>query len=127
MLKYCLARYKTQEKYDFVFDWFVKSKIIKELGNALFANDDIIFLNEDSNYITIFKDEMSITSVEALIKLILTMLTLMKMILELLLMSGLRLAVIDLNNIKYLKRNKLKINACRRAFNLKVALVHARR
>ena len=45
MLKYCLDRYKTQEKYDFVFDWFVKSKIIKELGNALFANDDIIFLN----------------------------------------------------------------------------------
>ena len=70
---------------------------------------------------------MSITSVEMLIKLILTMLTLMKRILELLFMSSLRLAVIDLNNIKYLKRNKLKINACRTAFNLKVGLVHARR
>ena len=70
---------------------------------------------------------MNITSVEILIKLILTMLTLMKMILELLFMSSLRLAVIDLNNIKYLKRNKLKINACRIAFNLKVGLVHARR
>ena len=33
----------------FVPDWFVTSKIIKKPDDDLFSNDDIIFVNEDSN------------------------------------------------------------------------------
>ena len=56
MLKYCLNRYKYQKISDkavddflpafkFVLDWFVTSKKIKKLHNALFADDDILFLD----------------------------------------------------------------------------------
>ena len=56
-------KYKTQEICDkainafllalkFVPDWFLTSKMIKRLNDALFANDDIIFINKDSNNIT---------------------------------------------------------------------------
>ena len=38
----------------FVPDWFVISEMIKELVDALFANDDIIFINEDSNSVIFF-------------------------------------------------------------------------
>ena len=55
VLKYCINRYETQEMCDkavdgfllalkFVIDWFVINKMIKKLHNALFADDDIIFL-----------------------------------------------------------------------------------
>ena len=30
----------------FIFDWFVTSKILEKLDNALLANDDILFYNE---------------------------------------------------------------------------------
>ena len=57
MLKYCLGRYKTQEMchkavddflpaLKFVPVWFVTSKMIKKL-DALFANDVILFFDED--------------------------------------------------------------------------------
>ena len=76
MLKYCLDRIKTQEMYDkaidsflptlkFVPDWFVTSKIIKKLDDDLFSNDDIIiFVNEDSNYVTFCSFEIGIVSVD---------------------------------------------------------------
>ena len=68
-------RYKTPEMCDnsvvaflptlkFVPDWFVTSKTIKSLDDDLFSNDDIILVNEDSNNITIFSDEMGIFSVD---------------------------------------------------------------
>ena len=37
----CLAPLK------FISDWFVTSKIIEEIDNALHADDDILFYNED--------------------------------------------------------------------------------
>ena len=60
MLKYCLDRYKTQEMCDkeqlmlfyHVPDLFISSKMIKKLNYDLFCNDDIIFVNEESNNIT---------------------------------------------------------------------------
>ena len=39
----CLAALK------FVPDWFVTSKMLEKLDNALHANDDILFYNEDFN------------------------------------------------------------------------------
>ena len=75
MLKYCLNRYKTQEicnkvvddflpALQFVCDWFVISKMIKKLDDALLANYDIIFINEDSNNVIFFSGEMGILSVD---------------------------------------------------------------
>ena len=75
MLKYCPDRYKIQEMCDkavedllsalkFVPDWFVTSKIIKKLDNTLFANDDIIFINKDTDNVSLFGDEMGILTVD---------------------------------------------------------------
>ena len=75
MLKYCFDRYKNQQICDkavngflptlkFVPDWFVTSNMIKKLDDALFANDGIIFINEDSNNVTFFGGEMGILSVD---------------------------------------------------------------
>lgn len=57
VLKYCLNRYKNQKKgykalYDclsalkFVSDWIFTNKMIQDLHEALFANDDVLFFNE---------------------------------------------------------------------------------
>ena len=59
ILKYYLDRYKTQKMcadafltiLKFVPDWSVPGKKIKKLDDHLFFNDDIIFVNEDSNYV----------------------------------------------------------------------------
>ena len=48
----------------FVLDWFVTSKMIKELEDALFINDGNIFINEHSNNVTCFGGEMSIFNVD---------------------------------------------------------------
>ena len=74
MLKYCPNRYKTLEISDkavddflpalkFVSNWIVTSKVIKKLDNASFANDDIIFIIEDFNNVTVFVYEIDIFSV----------------------------------------------------------------
>ena len=74
MLIYCLDRYKAQDIRDkaiddflptlgFVPDWFV-TRMIKRLDDALFSNDDLIFVNKNSNYLTFFSYEMGITSVD---------------------------------------------------------------
>ena len=46
----------------FVSDWFVTSKMIKKLYNALFADDDILFFDEDSGNDTFSSDEIGILS-----------------------------------------------------------------
>ena len=45
----------------FVPDWFVTSKIIKKLHNALFIDDDILFFSGD---VTSSSDEIGIFSVD---------------------------------------------------------------
>ena len=58
MLPYCLDKYKTQKMCDeavkdcltaftFVPDWCFTSKMLEKLDNALRANDDILFYDED--------------------------------------------------------------------------------
>ena len=48
----------------FVPDWFVSSKMIKKLHDALFADNDILFFGEDSSNVTLSSDEMGIISVD---------------------------------------------------------------
>ena len=63
MRKYCLDRHNTQEMFDkavnnflsalkFAPDWFVTSKMIKKLHNALSADDGILSFDEDSGDFT---------------------------------------------------------------------------
>ena len=62
MLKYCLGRYKTQgmcykavytclQALKFVADWFATDKMPKKLDDV-FSNDDITFVNTDSDNVT---------------------------------------------------------------------------
>ena len=44
----------------FIPGWFVPSEMI----NMIFSNDGIIFVTEDSNYITFFSDEAGFLSVD---------------------------------------------------------------
>ena len=83
-------------------------KVIKKLKDDIFSNDNIIFVNEDSNHVTFFGGEMSILSVD-LDKINLDMLIMMKMILKLLFMSDLWLGLININNANHVKRYKQRI------------------
>ena len=47
----------------FVLDWFVTKKMIEILSDDLFSKADIVFVNEGSNYVTFFNNEMGIPSV----------------------------------------------------------------
>ena len=70
-LNYCPDSYKIQEMRDksadnflpklkFISDWFVKSTIMKNIYHALFADDDILFSDEDSDNIPFSSDELGI-------------------------------------------------------------------
>ena len=72
-LKYCLDRYKTQEMcgkavddfwplLKFVRHWLVTSKTTKKNYNALLADDDLSFLDEDSGNVSFLSDEMGFLS-----------------------------------------------------------------
>ena len=75
MLKYFHDKYKTQQICDevvddflkalkFVLDWFVISKMIKKLSTALYADDGLLFFDEDSgSNVTFCCNEMGILSV----------------------------------------------------------------
>ena len=100
--------YKTQEMCDKAFDsflptlklaldWFVTSKMIKKL-DAIFSNDDIVFISEDSGNVTFSSNEMSILSTD-LNDINLDDVNFDEDILKLLLMSDLWLGVTDLNNV----------------------------
>ena len=69
--KYCPDTYETKKIYDeavdvclaklkFIPDWFFTSKILETFHDALFANDDILFFDEDFSKVTFFANEMGI-------------------------------------------------------------------
>ena len=43
----------------FVPDWLVTNKVLKDLDNVVFFNDDIVFVNADSD-VTFFSDDMDL-------------------------------------------------------------------
>ena len=68
MLKYYLDRYKTQKMCDkavdaflptlkYVFDWFITNKMLEKLY-VVFSNNDIVFVDADSDFVTFFSDNM---------------------------------------------------------------------
>ena len=73
ILKYCLDRCNTQKVCDkavddflptlkFVPDWFVKNKMLEKLDDVVFSNDDIVFVNADSDNVTFLRDDMGLVS-----------------------------------------------------------------
>ena len=74
-LNYCFNRYKTQGMcYKFVddflpmlkliFDWLITNKKIKKFYNALFADDDTLFFDEDSDNLTFSSNKIGIFIVD---------------------------------------------------------------
>ena len=74
MVKYCHDKYKTQELCDkavddflpalkFVPDWFATSKMIKKLSTALYADNGLLFFDEDSGNDTFCCNEVGMLSV----------------------------------------------------------------
>ena len=47
-----------------VLHWLVTSKVIKNLCNFLFRDDDVIFFDEDSSNVTFSSDEMGALNVD---------------------------------------------------------------
>ena len=105
LLKICHDSYKTPEMRDkavddfptalkSVPDWFVTSKVIKNLHSALFADGNIFFCDKDSGIVTFSSDEMSILSVD-FNNNNLDDAILIKVIIKLLFMLDLGLGVID--------------------------------
>ena len=55
---HCLAALK------FIPDWFVTSKMLEKFDNALHANDDILFYNEDFDKVTFIANQKHILVVD---------------------------------------------------------------
>ena len=75
MLKYCPDKYITQKmcdeaaddfltKLSFVTDWFFTSKIIKKLFTALYADENILYFDEDFGNVVFDCNEMGILNVD---------------------------------------------------------------
>ena len=47
-----------------ISDWFVTSKIIKKLFTALYADEDILYFNEDSGNVVFFCNETDILNLD---------------------------------------------------------------
>ena len=74
LIVYCPDKYKTQRMCDeaadyspaglkLISDWFVTGKTVKILYTALYADDGLIFFQEDSGDVTFCCNEMGILSV----------------------------------------------------------------
>ena len=71
MLKYCIDRYKTQKVCDeavdyyllvltFIPDWFVTSKILETFHDALLANNDILFSDDQMCIVGVDLDKINL-------------------------------------------------------------------
>ena len=70
-----------------ISDWFVASKMIKQLYTSLYADDALLFFDEDSGDVTFCCDEMGILNLN--LNILILILILMKIILILLVLSDL--------------------------------------
>ena len=71
LIVYCNDKYKTQKICDkavddslaalkLIPDWFVTSKMIKELYTALYADENVLYFNNDSGDVVFSCNEMGI-------------------------------------------------------------------
>ena len=44
-------------------DWFVRSKMIEKLDSTVFSNDDILFCDLDSDFVTFFSNDIGVNSI----------------------------------------------------------------
>ena len=74
LIVYCPDKYITQRMFDepvddslaalkLIPDWFVTSKMFKKLYNGLYADENILYSNKDSSYVTFCFDEIGVLSV----------------------------------------------------------------
>ena len=68
----------------FICDWFVTSEMLEKFHDALFANDDILFFNEDFNKVTFIANKRHNLAVDLDKLIFMKIKILMKMILILL-------------------------------------------
>ena len=72
---YCPDKYKTQRMCDetvddslaalkLIPDWFVTSKMIKKLFNVLYANENILYFNEDFGNVVFSFNEKGILNID---------------------------------------------------------------
>ena len=94
----------------------VTSQTLENFHDAVLANDDILFFDEDFNKVSFFANQMVILAVE-LDKIVLDHDDndlLMKMILILLLIPDFWLGIVNFKNAKHVKKDIPKrINACK--------------
>ena len=75
MIVYCSNRNKTQRMCDesvddclealkFVPDWFVTSKMLEKINNALLAHDDMFFFNKDFHKVTFITNQINVLAVD---------------------------------------------------------------
>ena len=75
LIVYCPDKYKTQGICDeavdsplaalkLIPDWFVTSKMIKELCAALYADENILYFNEDSGNVVFTCKEMGVLDID---------------------------------------------------------------
>ena len=83
-------------------DWFVTSKMLGKLNNALHANDDILFYNADFDKVSFIASQRHVLPVDLLI--LIMIIIFMMMILILLFMSDFWLGVVNLKDAKHLKK-----------------------
>ena len=79
-------------------DWFVTSKMIKKLYTALYADENILYFNEDSGNVVFSGNEMGISN-------ILNIIILMKMILILSFILNFWLGILNLKNLNHFKKS----------------------
>ena len=83
----------------FIHDWSVMSKMIKKLFTALYADETIVYFNEDSSNVVFNCSEMGILNVD------IDNINLDNNFDELLFLSDFRLGILNLKNVKYLKKS----------------------
>ena len=84
-------------------DWFVLSKMIKRLFNALYADENILYFNEDSNVVFNCNEWVFLTYI---LIILIFIIILMKLIRIQLLFSDFWLGIFNLKNAKNLKKYK---------------------
>ena len=110
---YCPDKYLTQKMSNepagdslasmkLIPDWFVASKMIKRLFTALYADENILYYDEDSGNVAFICNEMGILNIDINNIIIIVIVTSMKMILILLFLSDFWVGILNLKNAKHL-------------------------
>ena len=106
-------------------DWFVSNKMLEKLDDVVFSNDDIVFVNENSDNAKFLVMIWPLT-LYSLIIFILMMIILMMMFLKLLSVLDFWFSAIYTDNARHVKRYNQKVNDCSMTSNNMVGLMDVR-